>query len=117
VTALDLLALTPATASGWALAAAVVVPWLTGLALIATATAAGALALVRAAWRRATGRRPEVVEPEPEHREHEQLLAALAAAVRERDDALRELDGYRRAADVTQEIRLPDDTLTLELTR
>lgn len=71
---------------------------------------------VQAIWHRA-GRRPE-----PEHIQsgvvpREQLLAALATAVRERDDALRELDEYRRAADVTQEIHLPDDTLTLELTR
>lgn len=67
---------------------------------------------VQAFWHR-VGRRPETAA-EPEQREHEQLLAALATAVRERDDALRQLAEHRRAADVTQETRLPADTLTLE---
>lgn len=115
MTAFDLLALAPSSASGWALVGVVVVPWLTGLALIITSATAGVLALVRATWRAATGRRPEpAAAPEPEQREHEQLLAALATAVRERDDALRQLAEHRRAADVTQETRLPADTLTLE---
>lgn len=97
----NLLALTLASGADWVWLAVLVVPWAAGSGLLVGAGVVGVGVVARWCWRSATGHQPEPAAGG--ECDCDQLLAALATATRERDDAR-----YQLAARRTE-----DETITL----